>query len=355
MINLADYGYRNTEAHDDTLIPCRITAIHRERSIAICERGEIGCQLSGTFQQRVLARADLPAVGDFALVRHNPLGDSVIERILPRSSQFSRLDNLGAHASRYDVLSFEQVVAANFDYVFIMSSLNRDFNLKRIGRYLTAAYDSGASPVIILTKADLCGDAGAYIARTESEAPGVPVIALSSKTRDGIEQLSPYVAKGKTLVFLGMSGVGKSSLLNALYGEDVMKVSAIREDDARGRHTTTHRELVMLPSGAMIIDTPGMRELGLWDADAGLGEAFSDVEALMGDCRFADCSHGSEPGCAVRAALAEGRLSQQRWAAYGQQKKELAYAMNRTKYIRERSGKQKKMSKADRATVSAKR
>ncbi len=355
MINLADYGYHPENHPLDGLTPCRITAIHRERSIAICPHGEIGCQLSGSFQQRVLARADLPAVGDFALVRHNPQGDSLIERILPRTSQFSRLDSLGSHASRYQTLSFEQVVASNFDYVFIMSSLNKDFNLKRIARYLIEAYNSGATPVIVLTKADLCDSPADYLLRTEAEAPGVPVIALSSHTGGGMDQLASYVAPGKTLVFLGMSGVGKSSLLNALYGDEVMKVKAIREDDARGRHTTTHRELVMLPSGAMIIDTPGMRELGLWDAEAGLGEAFSDVEALIALCRFSDCGHGNEPGCAVRAALTDGRLSQRRWDTYVQQRKELAYAMDRTKYIRDRSEKFRQLSRWSRQTTNPKR
>ncbi len=353
MIDLADYGYHGP-AEIDGLLAARITAVHREKSLAICAHGEVSTVLTGTFQRNVMERADLPTVGDYALIRHNPIGDSLIERLLPRTSQFSRLDNFG-HASRFQKLSFEQVVAANFDYVFIMSSLNQDFNLSRIQRYLTAAYESGAMPLVVLTKADLTDRLSEQIRAVEDIAIGVPVSAVSARTGQGLDQLSPYVAPGKTSVFLGMSGIGKSSLLNALAGEERMRVNEIREDDARGRHTTTHRQLIRLPSGGLVIDTPGMRELGLWDADEGIGAAFSDVEALFDGCRFADCRHESEPGCAVRSALESGALSEKRWTTYQAQKREVAYAMDRTKYAQQRTQKFKQIAKQLRQNPSPKR
>ena len=356
MINLQEYGYKGTLTPDEqNLIPARITAIHRERSAAICEHGEIHCQLSGRFSMNIKQRSDLPAVGDFAMIRYNPHGDSMIERILPRTTQFSRLDNLGSHASKYEIASFEQVVAANFDYVFITTSLNQDFKANRIARYLTEAYNSGATPVVILTKSDLCDDLDEYIFKAESAAPGVPIIALSAHTGSGIDALSPYIAPGKTIVFLGMSGVGKSSLLNALTGETTMKVNAIREDDARGRHTTTHRELFKLPSGALVIDTPGMRELGLWDADEGLAAAFSDIEALYAECRFSDCSHEKEPGCAVQRALQDGTLDPKRYEQYLTQKRELAYNQDRLAYRQAKTDKFRQINKMMRSRPNPKK
>jgi ribosome biogenesis GTPase len=177
----------------------------------------------------------------------------------------------------------------------------------------------------VLTKADLCDDVEAAVAEVQGVALAAPVLAVSSLSGDGLAQVSAHLAPGRTAVLLGSSGAGKSTLVNALAGEDLMAVQAIREDDARGRHTTTHRELVLLPSGGLVLDTPGMRELGLWDAEAGLSAAFADVEALAADCRFADCRHEAEPGCAVRAALEEGRLSPDRLASFGKLQRELAH------------------------------
>ena len=207
-------------------------------------------------------------------------------------------------------------MAANFDYVFIMQSLNLDFNPKRLERYLTLAWQSGATPVVLLTKADLVDDPWAYVSAVERVASGVNIHVISAHTGDGMQRLNAYLQPGNTVVFLGSSGVGKSSLVNALAGQEIMTVNGIREDDSKGRHTTTHRQLIRLDSGVMIIDTPGMRELGMWQVSQGIGEAFADVDVFLGKCRFSDCTHTIEPGCAIRAAISSGELSQARWESY---------------------------------------
>jgi ribosome biogenesis GTPase len=225
-------------------------------------------------------------------------------------------------------------VAANFDYVFIMQSLNLDFNPKRLERYLTLAWQSGATPVILLTKADLVEDYWDYLTQVERVAPGVNAHVVSAHTGYGLLRLNAYLQPGKTVVFLGSSGVGKSSLVNALAGQEIMAVSEIREDDSKGRHTTTHRQLIRLQSGVMIIDTPGMRELGMWEVSEGLSDAFSDVESFLGRCRFSDCKHEREPGCAIRAAIETGELDISRWESYRKLKEE---AVDKAEMLRRKS------------------
>jgi len=316
-------------------IPARITSVHKERFGVVCEYGETYARLkTGAY---FAADEKFPTVGDFVLIAHNPLGDSTITATLKRKTFFSRKNPTPGYG--------EQAVAANFDHVFILQSMNMDFNVRRLERYLTLAWQSGASPVVVLTKADLADDPGAYLLEAERAAVGVPVHAISAKTGYGMEALVPYLQPGKTLVLLGSSGVGKSSLVNAIAGEHIMDVGGIREDDSRGRHTTTHRQLIMMQSGVMLIDTPGMRELGMWNASGALGDTFSDVEAYIGKCRFRDCAHGGEPGCAVRAAIECGELAPERFESYKKLKAEAQYADDREAYMQHKTAWSKGISK----------
>ncbi len=304
-MNISDYGaVPNTENLPG--IPARVTAVHRERYEVVCQYGMAYARLKT--KEYYMNTQLFPTVGDFVMLHYVTDGDSQILATLPRRTVFSRREP--------GPIPRDQAVAANFDYVFIMQSLNLDFNPKRLERYLTLGWQSGATPVILLTKADLVEDYRDCLTQVERVAPGVSAHVVSAHTGQGLQQLKAYLQPGKTVVFLGSSGVGKSSLVNALAGEELMPVSAIREEDSKGRHTTTHRQLIRLNSGAMIIDTPGMRELGMWEVSEGLGEAFTDVEQYLGRCRFSDCRHENEPGCAIRAAIERGELELSRWESY---------------------------------------
>jgi ribosome biogenesis GTPase / thiamine phosphate phosphatase len=344
MIDLKQYGYIEAETLPLGLIAGRVMELQRDQYTVITEHAEVTAVLKGSFYHTAETREDFPCVGDFVLLQYNENGASRIAKLLPRRSKFSRADYSG-HAAGYVKTILEQVVATNFDYVFIVSSLNWDFKVSRIMRYLTQARQSGGQPVVILTKADLVPDYTAQLVQVQKNAPGVPVHAVSSHTGSGIEELSEYLQPGKTVVFLGMSGVGKSSLLNALMNQEVMTVNAIREDDSRGRHTTTHRQLFMLPSGAMVIDTPGMRELGLFGADDGISEGFIDVENLFTQCRFNDCHHQTEPGCAVLAALSDGSLAPEHWEQYLVQKRENKFVDNKSRHLIDKQTRQEPTAK----------
>ena len=336
MMNLTRYGwnlrYYPVTDGDDV---ARITAVHRERYEIVSEYGEGYARLKTSAY--MTDEYDYPTVGDFVLIRYNPSGDSQIVATLPRRTFFSRRDPTPGRD--------EQAIAANFDAVFILQSMNHDFNVARLERYLTVARQSGADPVILLTKADLTDDHASYIRRTREFVPDLPVLPISSQTSFGMDALSAWLTPGKTVVFLGSSGVGKSSLVNAIAGKQLMSVHGIREDDSKGRHTTTHRQLLMLPSGVMLIDTPGMRQLGVWDVSDGLSANFADVEQYLGRCRFRDCSHTSEPGCAIRAALESGELDLRRWENYCQLECEARYAADRTLQMREKQQKFKEIAK----------
>ena len=310
-MNIHDWGHvPNTEILPG--IPARVTAVHKERYEIVCRHGITHARLKS--KEYYMDTQDFPTAGDFVMVNYIENGDSRITATLPRKTLFSRREP--------GPIPKDQAVAANFDYVFILQSLNQDFNPRRLERYLTLAWQSGATPVVLLTKADLVEDYWPYLTQADRICAGVNIHVVSAHTGYGLERLNAYLQPGKTVVFLGSSGVGKSSLVNALAGEDIMAVSAIREDDSKGRHTTTHRQLIRLKSGVMIIDTPGMRELGMWDASEGLTDAFADVESYLGKCRFSDCAHRQEPGCAIRAAIAAGELDLSRWESYQKLKEE---------------------------------
>jgi ribosome biogenesis GTPase / thiamine phosphate phosphatase len=279
---------------------------------------EIEAVAAGRLKHHALSRADLPAVGDWVAVRKRPGEDrGTIQAILPRRSKFSRR----AAGNVTD----EQVVAANVDVVFVVMSLDRDFSVRRLERYLLLARESGSSPAVLLTKPDLSDDVAAAVADVKTIAGDLPVHVLSPKLNEGVDQVRVYLTPGRTGALLGSSGVGKSTIINRLLGEDVLKTREVRPEDSKGRHTTMHRELVKLPGGGLIVDTPGMRELQLWEAPEGMREAFDDIEALAPQCYFSDCRHREEPRCAVKAAVEEGRVPAARYESYLKLQDELAH------------------------------
>ena len=346
-MNIKDYGLKEEKiAGKINGIPARIITTYRDRYEIVSDKGKGFARLKkGSFYDN--PNAIYPTIGDFVMIEWNSMGDSQIIETLKRDSSFSRASS-SADRNHEMHTQHEQLVAANFDYVFIMQSLNDNFNIRRIERYLTLAWESGAIPVIVLTKCDLVDDVESYISKIESVAIGVDVYAISCKAKIGLEKLQKYFKKGNTLVFLGSSGVGKSTLVNTLIGKDVMKTSEIREDDSKGRHTTTNRQLLMLPTGAMVIDTPGMRELGMWNCDDGIDKTFQDVEKYFGTCKFSDCTHTSEPGCKVLEAIKNGELSEERYNAYMKLKNEARYNGDSESYLREKRNKFKEIAKQNR-------
>ena len=343
---IEQFGFTNDIlGQSENYTPARVTAVHRERYEVASEYG-IGYARLKT-KEYYGGCEEFPTTGDFVLLNYNPSGDSQIVKTLPRRTFFSRKDPTPGRG--------EQAVAANFDYVFIIQSMNRDFNTKRLERYLTLAWQSEAMPVVVLTKADLVDDWSEYVCAAKTYSMGAPVHAVSSATGYGLDSIAKYLLPGKTLVFLGSSGVGKSSLLNALAGEEIMATSAIREDDSKGRHTTTSRQLIMLKNGVMIIDTPGMRELGMWDVSSGLGEAFSDVEQYIGKCKYRDCSHECEPGCAIKIAIEIGELSLSRWESYKNLKSEAKFTDDKESFLRSKREWHKALSKGAKEMKTARK
>lgn len=294
----------------------RVFSQHKDLYRVACENGELMAEVSGKFRFDVKALSEYPAVGDFVMLDRNmdTGGNAIIHHVLSRKSVFIRKAAGTSNES--------QIVASNIDTVFICVSLNNDFNLRRMERYLSIAWDSGAKPVIVLTKSDLCEDINQKLNDVESVAIGVDILVTTSLQKEGYLQVLDYIGTGKTIAFIGSSGVGKSTLINCLLGENVIKTNGLRGDD-KGRHTTTRRELLVLENGGMVIDTPGMRELGVESAD--LAKAFADIDALTPMCRFGDCTHIIEPDCAVQKAIADGTLSAARFESYLKLKKEAGY------------------------------
>ena len=314
------------------LEPARVAVEHRGAYLVYTARGEAQAELAGRLRHEAVERGELPAVGDWVAV--TPTDPALVHAVLPRKTKFSRL------AASDHGGTIEQVVAANVDVVFLVAGLDGDLNLRRLERYLALGWESGAEPVVVLTKADLCPDVEASVVEVELTAIGVPVHVVSNLTGEGVEELAPYFATGRTVAALGSSGVGKSSLLNRLAGEELMATGDVRAD-GRGRHTTTNRQLLPLPAGGLFLDTPGMRELRLWESEEGLAQTFDDVAAAVALCRFTDCSHGGEPGCGVQVALADGTLTHERYDSWRKLQAELQHlAVKQDKRLRSEAKKE---------------
>ncbi len=306
--------------------PARVVAAHRGAWILALDDGDRDAVLAGRLRHEAVRPADLPAVGDWvaADADSDVAGPAVISAVLPRRTAFRRASDDGATAS-------EQVLAANVELALVVTGLDRAFNVRRLERYIAVAWSGGATPVVVLNKADAAADPHGAQTAAEAVAPGVDVRLISALEGTGVAELEhTHLRPGTTAVVLGSSGAGKSTLLNALLGEERARTGAVRSSDARGRHTTTHRELHRLPGGGLLIDTPGIRSLGVSGADDGLVPAFADVADLAADCRFADCRHQGEPGCAVEAAIATGRLSPERMASHRKLEREAAHAARQT-------------------------
>ncbi|MFC1475072.1 ribosome small subunit-dependent GTPase A [Candidatus Zixiibacteriota bacterium] len=306
------------------LSPGRIALEHKQLYTIMCEHGELSGRVTGHLQHETSETADYPTVGDWVAIEPRPAeGNATIHKVLPRRSAFSRKAVLAGGPKYGEGRTEEQILAANVDIIFLVTGLDNNFNLRRLERYLSVVWDGGATPVVVLNKTDVCADIDGRLEATRAIAAGVPVHAISAANDDRVDELREYLPTGKTGAFLGSSGVGKSTIVNCLVGEEILDTGGVRLADSRGRHTTTRRELILLPSGGLVIDTPGLREIQLWGDEKGLNRTFEDIEKLFEQCRFTDCNHNSEPGCAVKQALEDGTLDSNRYQSYLKLQKEL--------------------------------
>ncbi len=326
----------------EDLFLARVLSSSRGIHRVATEFDEFNARVSGKKRHDAKNTLELPAVGDFVMVdrKTGDRGEGVIVEILPRKSIFVR-------KAASPVLK-PQVVAANIDIVFICMSLNQNYNIRRLERYLSLAWESGATPVVVLTKKDLCDNYEEKYQEVAEVAFGADIIGVSSEEEDGYEEVLSYVKEGTTIALIGSSGVGKSTMINHLLGKSLQDTKSIGNDD-KGRHTTTRRELMTLPAGAFMIDTPGMRELGMWEAASGVEKTFAEVEDFVGMCRFSDCTHTTEPGCAVRKAVEEGQLSEERVASYLKLKKEDSFISDKISYMAKKGEKFKKIAEINKA------
>ena len=316
-------GYVNEASiYNESFYLGRVSVQYKDIYRVVTEEGEVLARVSGKLSYSSNSTLDYPVVGDWVLLDRtdNKNGDAIIHKVLTRKSYFSRK----IAGTRYDT----QVVAANIDYIFICMALNNDFNINRLERYIAVAWDSMAIPVIVLTKSDLCEDIDERLREVKEAAIGIDILVTSSLNGNGYEKVKEYIKSGTTIAFIGSSGVGKSTLINRLLNKEVLKTNSISEND-KGRHTTSHRELFLLEDGGVIIDTPGMRELGLISAD--VDKSFSNIEELEKQCKFSDCTHKNEPKCAVREAIENGKLDLDRLERYKKLKKEEAYNLSKAK------------------------
>ena len=318
----------------------RVALEYKHSYYVYTESGQVLGEIAGRLRHEALDRRDLPVVGDWVVIRSSPENDKVtIHAVLPRKSKFTR--------KMAGFRTEPQIVGSNIDTAFLITSLNEDFNPRRVERYLIVAWESGARPIIILSKSDLCDETEARMQETRAVVGDVPIHAVSVVKREGLDELAQYLKHGQTVALLGSSGVGKSTLINHWLGREYLRVQEIREHDGRGRHTTTHRELIILPQGGLVLDTPGMRELQLWDGQDGLHIAFADIETIAGRCYFSDCRHQDEPLCAIREALADGTLDAARFQSYTKLQRELTY-FARKQDIRSAIAEKKKWKKLSR-------